>query len=109
MHFMVAEELKSKCHNSTVSPLRGGAEGEYQCDVCGNKCEVEGAGQTVGGANAGEKKEDAPAVSAGAATGDAIEQKAGNVCILESGDEGVLEEQEVDGEKKLVCVEKKAE
>lgn len=31
---------RSKCHNSSVSPVRGGKEGDLQCDVCGHPCEI---------------------------------------------------------------------
>lgn len=45
----MAEEMRSTCHNSTVSPLKGGKEGEVQCDVCAHKCEVEGQGSAPAG------------------------------------------------------------
>ena len=84
----MADVEKSKCHNSTVSEK----DGKKVCDVCANECEViaESDGEGGGAATGGEGGEQAVAA------------KAGDVCTLEGGAEGVLEER--DGA--LVCVEK---
>lgn len=76
------EGKTSACHNATVSPLKGGAEGELQCDVCGNKCEVV-ADSNTGGNTTG--------AAVGGATGsEEVKLTPGDTCKLPDDSDGIV-------------------
>ena len=82
-------DVQSECHNTSISPVRGGKEGEMKCDVCGNGVTATGA-RVIPAPQKPNMSEDTQKEGAGSEAGEGQNTAAGGEST-QTGQEGAAE------------------